>query len=135
MPRPRKLSVVSARIAVPASRVAATMSGERELGSKWRSMTRQREAPRHCAASTNSCSRKDNTAPRAKRAALVHSNATRIMMMLSNPHPLLDRRQLFGEHPHALKSHRILSDEAGVDHRYMFGLAPVVINEAGGLAL
>jgi len=56
------------------------------------------------------------------------------MMMLSNPHPLLDRRQLFGEHPHALKSHRILSDEAGVDHRYMFGLAPVVITEAGDLA-
>ena len=34
MPSPRKLSVVSARMAAPASRVAATMSGAREFGNK-----------------------------------------------------------------------------------------------------
>jgi hypothetical protein len=87
MPRPRKLNVVSARMAAPASSVAETMSGASELGKRWRSMTRQREAPRHCAASTNSCSRNDSTALRARRAALVHSKATRMMMMFSKPGP------------------------------------------------
>src|SRR5581483_5560618 len=57
MPRPRKLNVVSARIAAPASSVAATISGAREFGKRWRSITRQREAPRQRAASTNSFSR------------------------------------------------------------------------------
>ena len=74
-------------MAAPASSVAETMSGASELGKRWRSITRQREAPRHCAASTNSCSRNDSTALRARRAALVHSSATRMIMMLSKPGP------------------------------------------------
>ena len=57
-----------------------------------------------------------------------------LFLRVDFPGALLHRGKLFGEHGDALQSYRILSHKTRIDHRYMFGLAPIVISETGHLA-
>src|SRR3712207_8093347 len=68
MPRPRKLSAVSARIAPPTESAAATSTGPATLGATWRSSTRASVAPDTRAAATRS---EEHTAELQSRQYLV----------------------------------------------------------------
>jgi hypothetical protein len=57
MPTPRKARPATVRIAHPATRVAWTREGRRELGRTWRKATRQGRFPASLAPSTYSISR------------------------------------------------------------------------------
>ncbi len=70
-PRPRKLSVDSARIALATPRVPATMMGLIEFGSRCRVAIRHRRTPRARAASTNSRSRRARNEARVSRATFI----------------------------------------------------------------
>ena len=68
MPRPRKLSIDSVRIAAGTRSVQRTMTGSMPFGSTWRSRMRPVLAPAARAASTYSRSRTASAAARVTRA-------------------------------------------------------------------
>src|SRR5436309_8352131 len=68
IPKPRNDRVDSVMMARPTTSVALTTMGPMALGSMWRNMMRQLEAPVARAASTNSFSLSDMNTPRTTRA-------------------------------------------------------------------
>ena len=71
--------------------------------------------------------------PRETGAQFINRNHG-LFLRVDLPGALLHRGKLFGEHGDTLQSYRILSHKTRIDHRHMFGLAPIVISEAGNLA-
>src|SRR5438552_17191385 len=68
IPKPRNDRVDSVMMARPTTRVALTTMGPMVLGSMWRTMMRQLEAPDARAASTNSFSLSERNTLRTTRA-------------------------------------------------------------------
>ena len=67
-PTPRNESVASSTMALAIWMVANTITGPRQLGSRWRSMMRQAGKPRFCAASMYSLRRSCSARLRMMRA-------------------------------------------------------------------
>ena len=82
MPKPRKDSAASVRIAVPTASVPLTMTGPSVFGRMCRNMIRASPAPDAFAASTYSFSRKERKTPRTTRAMPVQKKAARMIEML-----------------------------------------------------
>ena len=82
MPRPKKESEASTRIAEPSWAVSSTISGASVLGSTWRTAMRTSPMPTARAASTKGCSRSDRVDRFARRAPRSGTSGMAMAMMV-----------------------------------------------------
>src|SRR5687767_6152701 len=85
MPKPRKLSPDSMRMAQATPIVALTMTGPAELGAIWWVTMRASDAPYERAAVTNSSSFNERNVARTSRATLIQDVAPITSAMLATP--------------------------------------------------